>query len=455
MLQSKNYFDFNIVSATVFGQNNFAYLPGKDIRIIPLLSGKDILATYPPNGNNFLYFRNKNTKDLSAISNVYALGGMVQFHEQVIAFHTAFRSYNSGSNIPYEIPIFGVESLGFGELQNVNFIDHDFSAASLSWAEFGISYALAFYQESNHHWAAGITVNVMEGLGASFIDVQNIDYVVLNRNTVQINDMNLDAGFSLPVDYQSNDVPIGPLFKGLGLGVDLGITYTLKNEGYQRNHSRRICEEDYNDYQWRAGVSILDLGSISFKSNAELHRFNNVNVLLKDLDQLSFINLNELMKTLSDLMLVNPDASSIGNSFKMGLPTALSAQFDYHLNPNWYINATIVQPFSVSKYSVRRPAQIAITPRYERSWFEIMLPVSLYEYRTTRIGLAMRLGVLTLGTDQLGSLVGLGKIQGVDFYASVKINFRKGICLFGNVGGACSTDYNYRPRKNSLFNPGR
>ena len=451
MLQSKNYMDFSLVSITAFGQNNFAYLPGSDINVLPLISGKEDFPSYPPNDNNFLYFKNHKSKTASMLTNVYGLGGMVQYGEHVFAFHTAVRSYNSARNLPYEIPVFGAESLGYEELHNINFIDYDFSSTSLSWAEIGISYATTFYQENNNHWGVGITVNRMQGLGAAFLKAQNIDYVVLNRNTIQINDMNADAGFSLPIDYQSNEIPYGPIFKGGGFGVDLGVTFTRKKDGFQRNRSDRMCSEPYKDYEWRAGISILDLGSISFKNNAELHRFPVENKRLENIDKINFTNLDQMMKELSTRMLGSADASYVTDAFKIGLPTAISGQFDYHLTEDWYLNATIVQPVSVSEYSARRPAQLAITPRYEKAWFELLVPVSLYEYSTARVGLAMRLGVLTLGTDQLGTLFGLGKIQGVDFYASLKFNFRKGVCLFGNDNGACSSDYGYKPRKKSLL----
>jgi hypothetical protein len=448
MLQSKNYMDFSIVSITAFGQNDFAYLPGKDINVIPLVTGKEDFPSYPPKDNNFLYFRNKNAKTASTLANVYGPGGMIQIGEQVFAFHTAVRSYNTARNLPYEIPIFGAESLGYEELHNINFIDYKFSSASLSWAEFGFSYARTILQQNNNHWAAGITVNRLQGFGAAFMKAQNIDYIVLNRNTIQINEMNVDAGFSLPVDYQSNTLPFGSLFKGGGFGFDLGVTYTRRFDGFQRNRLSRICEEPYKDYKWRAGVSILDLGSISFKENAEVHQFTDVkNVLLENIDKINFTNLDQLMQELSTRLTGSATASYTGDAFRIGLPTALSAQVDYHISPDWYLNGVIVHPFSLSKYSVRRPAQIAITPRYEKAWFELLAPVSLYEYRTLRIGLALRLGILTLGTDQLGTLVGLGKIQGMDFYASVKINFRKGICLFGNDNGACSSDYNFKTRR--------
>ncbi|MFZ4463603.1 MAG: DUF5723 family protein [Bacteroidales bacterium] len=454
MLQSKVYMDISIVSATVFGQNDFAYIPGKDINIIPLITGSESMPTYSPSGNNFLYFQNKAPKTVSSLVNVYGLSGMIMLREQSFAFYTAVRTYASAHNIPYEIPVFGAETLRYTPLHNINFDDHDFAAASLTWGEIGLSYARTILQQNNDHWALGVTVKRVQGLAAAFIKATNANYMVLNHNTIQIYDMNLDAGFSVPIDYQSNDLVTNPLFKGGGFGVDLGVTFTRRMSGFQKNYRQRICEEPYRDYFWRAGLSILDLGSISFKRNSELHQFNVVNATLEEIDKINVGSLDQLMGELSSRLLNDPDASYIGDSFKIGLPTAISGQFDLHFQPNWYINALVVHPLTVNKYNVRRPAEIAITPRYETDWFEFMVPISLYEYTQARVGLAMRFGVLTLGTEQLLSILSIGNVKGMDFYAGIKINFRKGICLFGNDNGACSTDYGYKPKRKSLLRSG-
>jgi hypothetical protein len=100
---------------------------------------------------------------------------------------------------------------------------------------------------------------------------------------------------------------------------------------------------------------------------------------------------------------------------------------------------------------VRRPAQIAVTPRYETDWFEAMLPLSLYEYRLPRIGAAVRLGFLTIGTERLGTLFGVADINGMDVYASVKFNLRKGVCLGNRDTGACYNADNYKPRRKKFL----
>lgn len=448
MLQSKVYMDLQLLSVTAFGQNNFAYVPGKDYNTIPLVTGKEQLPIYGPNGNNFLYYTNTRKKKAEAIANIYGLSAMVQTGDHAFAFHTAARSYTSLNRVPYEVPIFGTEDLGYTPLHNIRFEDYNVDVSSMHWGEIGLSYAYAFHKQVNHHWAAGITAKYLMGYTGAFLSIDNVDYMVLNDSTINIFNMNASAGLALPLDYNNNDFPDpGKTFKGKGIGFDLGLTYTRKKEGYQRNNPSRICEQPYRDYFWRLGVSILDLGAINFKDNAQEHTFNDVNLLWDRVDTVSYTDVNTLMNQLSETFLGSPTASLSNNSFKIGLPTALSVQFDYHYKQNWYLNATWVQPFSVSQHSVRRPAQLAVTPRYETDWFEAMLPLSLYEYQTPRIGAAVRLGFFTIGTDRIGTLMGLSDLNGMDIYASIKINFRRGVCLGNKDTGACMNADNYKPRR--------
>lgn len=448
MLQSKVYMDFQLLSFTAFGQNNFAYIPGSDYNTLPLVTGKEELPTYAPNGNNFLYEKNTRKKNGQAIANVYGLSAMVQTGDHAFAFYTAARSHTSLNRIPYEVPIFGTENLGYEPLHNIRFEDNNVQVNSLHWGEIGLSYAYAFHKQYNHHWAAGITVKYLLGYSGSYLAIDDVDYMVLNDSTVNIFNMNASAGLALPVDYDNNDFPDpGKTFKGRGIGFDLGLTFTMKKEGYQRNNPSRICEQPYRDYFWRIGFSILDLGAVNFKDNAQAHTFNDVQLLWDRVDTLGYTDVNTLMAQLSETFLGSPTASLSSNAFKIGLPTAFSLQFDYHYKQNWYLNATWVQPFSASVHSVRRPAQIALTPRYETDWFEAMLPLSLYEYQIPRIGAAVRLGFITIGTDRLGTLMGLSNLNGMDIYASVKFNFRRGVCLGNKDTGACMNADNYRPRR--------
>ena len=70
---------------------------------------------------------------------------------------------------------------------------------------------------------------------------------------------------------------------------------------------------------------------------------------------------------------------------------------------------------------VERNNILAITPRFEGRWFELHLPLILYNDTDPHVGLSARFGVLTIGTDNLFSLVGKQKFTGTDAYLALRI----------------------------------
>ena len=79
---------------------------------------------------------------------------------------------------------------------------------------------------------------------------------------------------------------------------------------------------------------------------------------------------------------------------------------------------------------------VSVFPRYESKWFMFSLPISIYEYESVRVGTAMRIGFLTVGSDHLLSLFGKSDFRGSSFYAALKI------IPFGKRGQSKSSERN-------------
>jgi hypothetical protein len=125
---------------------------------------------------------------------------------------------------------------------------------------------------------------------------------------------------------------------------------------------------------------------------------------------------------LSQLLLGDSLASLQRETFLMGLPTGLSAQFDVQIAPHFYGSAVVVQRTPLLKHSMRRASTLALVSRYEHRWFSFSLPVVLNDWQSLRIGMAARLGWLYLGSDNLGSFFEKDKLSGADAYIGLKIN---------------------------------
>ena len=61
-------------------------------------------------------------------------------------------------------------------------------------------------------------------------------------------------------------------------------------------------------------------------------------------------------------------------------------------------------------------------PRFEHRWFGASLPVVIYNYEKFRLGVAVRLAYLTIGTDHLVSLFKSNEFTGTSFYVALKFN---------------------------------
>jgi hypothetical protein len=295
--------------------------------------------------------------------------------------------------------------------------------------EIGLTYAYGFRRIDMEDWSAGITLKRLFSIGGGYLRANDLDYIVLNDTTINFKNLNAEVGYSIPLDYDNNDFPGGgPWIKGGGYGMDIGVTFQNRTFSFQRKSTHKLCRQRFIDYYFRIGVSLLDFGYIDFKKNAQLHSFENVSKYWSDIDTLNYYNINDLASTLSQVFYGDPNASFKDSKIRVYLPTAFSIQGDYWIFRKWYAGAVFIQPVRLGKSYIRRPAQIALIPRYESPQFEFSLPLSLYDYYHFRVGTSVRYRFVTFGCDDILGLFGINDFTGLDFYLGVKINFRKGFC---------------------------
>jgi len=295
---------------------------------------------------------------------------------------------------------------------------------------------------------AGISVKKLWGYGGAYMATNNVNYIVVDDSTINIKNLNSELGFSLPVDYNNNDFLSSPTFRGSGVGIDIGAVYVKKkNVSINKWRGKKRCSQTYDDYIFRVGVSILDIGRVKYSTNAQLHNFDDVSQYWTSIDTIDFDNINTLVGQFSETFYGDPTVSLKSNTIKIGLPTALSVQFDVNVYENLYLGGMWIHPIRLNMSSLRRPAQFAVVPRYETKYFEMSVPISIYEYQYPRVGIAARFYFLTVGTERLGTYLGMADMNGIDIYASIKIGINKGSCK-SKFGGACSNqDFGNNKRK--------
>lgn len=446
---SKLYQDVNIAAIDIFFENNYAYIPQKDYALFNLIRNKPGLPKYGPDGLPFDHYTSKNNKFVYSSELIRGPSYMVAIGRSAFAISTGARVLTSAYDIPLEIANFGYYGLKYTPQHNINYNSSNFGSTVLAMGEIGLTYAYDFRKIGMECWSAGITVKRLFSFGGGYLRTTNVNYIVVNDSTINFKNLNAEVGYSLPLDYNTNAFPdSGPLIKGGGFGFDIGITFQNKVMSYQKKRITKLCRQRYIDYYYRIGVSLLDVGFVNFKKNAQLQTFDNVSKYWMNIDTSNYVNMNNLASSLSQVFYEDPNASHTADKIRVFLPTAFSVQADYRVYRNWYAGAIWIQPVKLGKAFIRRPAQVALIPRYETHDLEFSLPMSLYDYHHFRLGASVRYRWLTFGSDDLLGLFGVNDFTGIDFYLAVKINFRKGFCGRTSRNEACENEeYGIRKKR--------
>ncbi len=439
MTNNKVFLDINIATVDVFVRNNFVYIPAKDISIWNMFKKGYTFPTYGEYNKNTLYYKNHNLKNATVNARVLGPSVMLQVGDQAFGITTGVRYLMTGDKIPWDIAEISYDGLQHTPLKNIEFNDNNFDFNTSAWMEIGLSYAYNVYKSYDQQLTVGLSVKKLWGYGGGYMSNSNVNYIVVDDSTINIKNLNSEVGFSLPVDYNSNAFISGsPIFRGSGVGVDIGAVFVKKrNVSLNRWRGKHLCSQTYDDYIYRIGVSILDIGRVKYSTNTQLHKFTDVSQYWSSIDTINFNSVNTLMAEFSNTFYGSPTASLISNTMKVGLPTAISVQADFSFTNNLYLGVMWINPLRINMHSLRRPAQIAVVPRYETKFFELSVPVSLYEYRYPRVGIAARFYFITIGTERIGTYLGMADMNGLDIYASIKIGIDKGSCK-SKFGGACS-----------------
>ncbi|MDP4280959.1 MAG: DUF5723 family protein [Bacteroidota bacterium] len=432
MNNSKTYIDVNFLSGDLFLQQNYLYLKNSEFSLSDIFrKGYTFPAhtEYGTSGLTFYHYANQNNRQAYENIRLNGPGVMVAFGPHTLALTTSVRSVFSVTDIPYEIANFTYIGLKYKPQQNIFYNDKNYAGmAELTWLDIGLSYSTVLYGRNFDVLAGGISIRRLEGYSGAYMYMNKADYKVPDDTTVIIRNMDANYGYSLPLDYNAQKYWGSDMIKGSGFAFDLGFTYYRLNRLHQKQYFNHICEPQAEDYEYRIGVALIDAGAISFYKHAAQYSIDNRSSQWDGLNHFQYSTIQQLMDTISYRFYGSKTAAYRGNSMTIWLPSALSIQFDYHLQKKWYLNASLIYGFRFAPNSLTRPTQLAVTPRYETENFEVDVPFSMYNKSMPRIGLAIRAYGITIGTDKLGWLFNFNDMTGMDIYFALKFSLNKGRC---------------------------
>jgi hypothetical protein len=316
-----------------------------------------------------------------------------------------------------------------------------------SYAEIGLSYGQVLKDEDEDFIKFGITVKRVVGIYSSHINIQGADYEIVDdpidltlppnrkKQILRINTLKADYGYTTEGSYKNAKASpswgLGNESAGAGWGVDVGIVYEYRPDNRKyvyREKGVAKLDPSKNKYEFRVGVSLLDIGGISYNNPNYVRNWKvDVNNKTFNSSDVSMINgSDDAYKRINQT--IGLDDLNSQNNFSTGLPSSFQINLDYHIRDKFYVNSLWVQGLRSSQsMSMKMPSSLSVTPRWEGKWFEVAMPfVLLDNYNAFAFGIAGRMGPLFLGTDNLGSFLNINRPRSTDIYFGLSVPiFRK------------------------------
>lgn len=381
IVDPKPFLEVNLVGASLFLRNNYISTNKSDLFKL------QVTPTYDPSGSR-----------MNAIGDfsLHGPSASLSWGIHSFGFSSQFRNYVNVRKMPGRIVKMAFDGIDYTEDDNGRYTQSGARLKSMGWAEFGFSYGRILKQFDKDMWTGAVTVKRLIGVHSTALLTDRSDVEVLAEDQFITHELSGKYAYTTP-----------GWGAGKGWGVDIGATYKRMLEDVTKYipHSKLAhCAKP--DYKYKVGASLLDVGGIRFNQNSVYREF----------DRNSDI---EDVGSLEDLIDANGDPE--GNSYRAGLPTALSVQFDYNFENHFFVNGTALYGMPrPNNYGVERANLVAFTPRYEREYLGISMPVSFYNYTAPQVGLGLRFANVVIGSDHLLPWIFSKNMKGADIYFNLK-----------------------------------
>ena len=329
---------------------------------------------------------------------------------------------NFGKNVTVNNTLLGVNA------QVGSNINQRFNSAT--WGEVGLSAARQVFEKGDHLINAGVTLKLLFPGAYSNIGANRLSGIIQNYGTSpnvyisNVNNATLNFSYSgsLANDFTDTNSYTKALFGGLnGFGTDLGANYIWKKSG--------------NSYKLKAGVSLRNIGSMTFKgdknqaSNYSLS-IPNGTFLQPGLNFDIFDNITSL-ESLETTLLAQDGVNGVSfkkidqqKEFKVKLPTVFNFYADYNLTSKFNLTMFLQRKVGSNNDNDQIASEniFSITPRVTLGFFETYVPLSFNEFAGTTAGVGFRLGGFFLGSNSILTAV-ISDSKQADLYVGFRVGF--------------------------------
>lgn len=418
-IDTRIYMDINVFSGSGLMENNFFYIPKQDFRAGDFLfntSAIPLYGKYPlfDKGLPFKQYPGVTNAELRLEGGITGPSILISTKKESIGFYTRLR-VGAQSNLPETFMIFMLYGTEYKDLYTDRSRLPAFTAGYMLWGETGFHYARLLNPGYNDNWYLGANLKLLTGYQAAHIRSDAITYSRDNKSGMTINSINMEYSYTAGVNF------LHP--SGYGASMDIGLMYVKRGKSRTTETYLKLKDQSTGDYRYKAGISLTDLGAIRyFRNITGMHIESNHEFYIEDWSKKEFTSLDSVTLMLAKVIYGNaiPELVSKGH-FSVPLAPVVSAQFDYHLQKQVYINVSLDMPIIFSGQFMKPPVRVLVCPRYESHKIGVWFPVSYNSITGFQTGLAIRLGWFTIGTERLEHLLVSHDFTGMDGYLSFHI----------------------------------
>ncbi|HUB59922.1 MAG TPA: hypothetical protein VL978_04430 [Puia sp.] len=369
--------------------------------------------------------------------NIHLLNIRLSFgRNQAICFGANIRGYGAArtGRVGYNDTLQNMNeffNLNEGTVYNADMV-------SSSWVEGFISYGRTLVDNAYGRLNGGVTLKGMRGISGAYaqLDGGSVDRNITPGNPLTIYNLAAGSGrygYSSNYDYWKTSHSTFQNIEDFlghtkpGAAIDLGVEYLVKPQTVNVYGEG----DSYYDYDWKIGVSLLDVGYNRYRYGSQSRVIGDPNTSVTDsalnqkFDRVNSVaGFNDSMATIVNLF--NP----LAGDFKIWNPARLVINVDRPLPNHFAVNTNLTLnlggPNTGQRFFTKEITLLSVTPRWEVKRLGAYLPVEVTTDGKVWIGGAFKVGPLLMGIDNWSNLFTKTKMANGGIYLALVIRPGKG-----------------------------
>jgi hypothetical protein len=433
--------DVNLIGVAATFNNNYVGVDHRTLTHPSLFGSPDFQANYMHervNGRDKRAY--VGTQIQGPLSFMFSFGNKQNRNKNAIGFSYHLNGIANADNVTEVFARTAYHGLGTQANAITNYLGRDLYNGNLSlksavWTDFGLTYSRVLFDKGQHLVKAGGTLKLLIPIAGSYGYVKDLNYRWSEYDQLSIYDTKAQYAYNeglitsrgTPADMAQSikdNFRNGMTFKNgtPTVGLDLGAIYEWNPNGSKKAEMDCQCEpfSDKKHYKLAAGFSVVDIGALRFKRGEYSRNFyadiRNWNVADAQFPH----GLESLDDTINSRFVVQSGKPY----FNIVLPTRFNFFVDYFIWNDFGVAFTaMVSPnISPKQQMVHHVTTFGLIPKYENKWIGVYLPMSYDIFGNFSLGTTLRLGPLTIGTQDLLGLFAKKFVYNADIHAALKVS---------------------------------